>query len=78
MQIESRTRRVRRVVEITEHRCWWCKEWFETRRADAAFCPLPKQCRIQASRAGMKGPRLQKATKKRRAPSPQDSQSDAT
>ena len=44
-------RRVRRVVEITEHRCQWCGEWFETRRSDARYCPQPRICRLQAHRA---------------------------
>ena len=36
--IQSRTRYVRRKVEITEHRCQWCGSWFETRRSDARYC----------------------------------------
>ena len=51
---QSRTRKVRRLVEITEHRCLWCGEWFETLRADARYCPQPKICRLQAHRARLK------------------------
>ena len=50
-KIQSRTRKVRRLVEITEHRCQWCGQWFETVRKVARYCPQPKTCRIQAHQA---------------------------
>ncbi len=50
-KIQSRTRKVRRVVEITEHRCQWCGQWFETVRKVARYCPQPRTCRIQAHQA---------------------------
>jgi len=54
MRIRSRTRKVRRVTEITEHKCEWCGRWFETSMANARWCPQPKTCRVQAwkERAG--------------------------
>ncbi len=50
-KIQSRTRKVRRLVEITEHRCQWCGLWFETVRKVARYCPQPRTCRIQAHQA---------------------------
>ena len=50
-KIQSRTRKVRRLVEITEHRCQWCGQWFETVRKVARYCPQPTTCRIQAHQA---------------------------
>lgn len=50
-RIQKRTRKVRRVVEITEHRCQWCQRWFEVAKMpNARYCPQNvRSCRAFAS-----------------------------
>ncbi len=50
-RLETRLRRVRRIVEIRENRCTWCNRWFETKRRDACYCPESvRACRQMAYR----------------------------
>jgi hypothetical protein len=52
---ETRTRQARRLVTIHENHCHWCGKWFETSQpARALFCPQPRWCRTEASRANRK------------------------
>jgi hypothetical protein len=62
--IERRTRTVHRRVEILEHRCQYCGQWFETRRDDARYCPQPARCRVYAYRQRADPKRIQKTGKR--------------
>ncbi len=49
-RIEERTRKVHRFIKIREHRCWWCRRWFETMAGHARYCPQSvRHCRVYAS-----------------------------
>ena len=54
--IETRTRKLRRLVTVRENRCQFsgCRKWFETHNAYARYCPQPAQCRMRAHREALK------------------------
>jgi hypothetical protein len=44
----TRTRRVRRIVEVLESRCHVCDSWFESKRP-SLYCSV--RCKVRAHRA---------------------------
>jgi predicted nucleic acid-binding Zn ribbon protein len=41
---------VRRTVDVLEHRCLWCGEWFEVKRPDLEPKTCSPSCKAQMSR----------------------------
>lgn len=43
-------RRMRRLVEVLEHRCVYCGDWFPVKRPDTEPKTCSKSCRVMLSR----------------------------